>query len=89
MRAMAAMFEVRRDIDLGPRVLKRGSKISESEIDKLAPGKFGALRRTGIIRPVGVSDREAVASLRDARHGRLAQSNQAGVKALRAGGSDE
>jgi hypothetical protein len=86
---MAAMFEVRRDIDLGPRTLKRGAKISEDEVDRLAPGKFGALRRTGIIRPVGVSDREAVADLREARRGRLAQSNQAGVKALRAGGSDE
>lgn len=86
---MAAMFEVRRNIDIGPRVLKRGSKISEDEINRLAPGKFGALRRTGIIRPVGTSDRDELRERKEARHGRLAQSNQAATKTLRAGGSDE
>lgn len=86
---MAAMFEVRRDIDLGPRTLKRGTKISEDEVNRLAPGKFGPLKRTGILRPVGVSDRDLLKERREAKHGRLAQSNQAGTRALRAGGSDE
>lgn len=86
---MAAMFEVRRDIDLGPRTLKRGSRISEDEVNRLAPGKFGPLKRTGIIRLVGASDRDEMNARREARRGRLAQSNEAGVRALRAGGSDE
>jgi len=83
------MFEVRRDIDMGPRTLKRGQTISEDEVNRLAPGKFGALRRTGIIRPVGVTVREELKERKEARHGRLAQSNANGLKALRAGGSDE
>lgn len=83
------MFEVRRDIDLGPRVLKRGSRISLDEIDRLAPGKAGPLRRTGIIRPVGGSDRDEMLARRDEKHARLARSNQKQVQVLRAGGSDE
>lgn len=85
----AAMYEVRRDIDIGARVLKRGSKVSLDEIEKVAPGKSGPLRRTGIIRPVGETARDTERWRREERHGRLALSNQKQVETLRAGVADE
>lgn len=70
-------FEVRRDIDVGPRTLKRGSRISLEELERLAPGKSGPLRRTGIVRLVGETARDRIHSERDARKERLRRANQA------------
>jgi hypothetical protein len=70
-------FEVRRDIDIGPRTLKRGSRITLAELERLAPGKAGPLRRTGIIRQVGESDRERLQSKRDERKEHLHQAARA------------
>jgi len=94
------LYEVRRDIDVGPRTLKRGSRISMAELERLAPGKSGPLRRTGIVRPVGETDRERVQSNRDAKADylhRAVRADNAGLEELRghkpsqvrAGGSDE
>lgn len=60
-------YEVRRDIDLGPRTLKRGSRITLAELERLAPGKAGPLRRTGIVRLVGETDRERLQLKRNER----------------------
>ncbi len=61
------LFEVRRDIDVGPRTLKRGGRISLAELERLAPTKVGPLRRTGIVRLVGETDRERIQQNRDAK----------------------
>ena len=67
------LLEVRRDIDVGSRTLRRGSRISMAELERLAPGKSGPLRRTGIVRPVGETDRERVTARRDDRKEHLHQ----------------
>jgi hypothetical protein len=83
----AVMYEVRRDVDLGPRTLRRGQKIALDEIEKLAPGKAGPLRRTGLIRPVGGSDRGEMEWRRAQKHDRLAQSHSHEIAQLKAGGN--
>lgn len=87
-------YEVRRDIDIGPRTLKRGSRVTLAELERLAPGKVGPLRRTGVIRPVGESDRDRQRSVREERKGRLHQAARADSTVIaqfrgQAGGSDE
>jgi hypothetical protein len=86
-------YEVRRDIDIGPRTLKRGSRITLDELERLAPGKSGPLRRTGIIRLIGETDRERLHSVKDARKDRLhtaARADDARLAQFRKpGGSDE
>jgi hypothetical protein len=79
-------YEVRRDIDVGPRTLKRGSHITMAELERLAPGKSGPLRRTGIVRLVGETDRERIQSKRDERKEylhRAAQSDNARLAQFR------
>lgn len=61
------LYEVRRDIDIGPRTLKRGSHITLGELERLAPAKVGPLRRTGIIRRVGETDKDRISQRRDER----------------------
>lgn len=78
--------EVRRDIDIGPRTLKRGSRITLAELERLAPGKSGPLRRTGIVRLVGETAKDRIHSERDARKDRLrraAQADNAGLAQFR------
>jgi predicted LPLAT superfamily acyltransferase len=70
-------YEVRRDIDLGARKLKRGSRITLAELERLAPGKAGPLRRTGIVRLVGETDRERLLLKRDDRKEHLHRAAQA------------
>lgn len=70
------LYEVRRDMDLGARTLKRGTRISLAEIDRLAPGKSGPLRRTGMIRPVDGTDREEVQWRKDSKRERLHSANR-------------
>jgi hypothetical protein len=80
------LYEVRRDIDIGPRTLKRGSHISMQELERLAPGKSGPLRRTGIVRLVGETDRERLQLKRDERKEylhRAAQSDNARLAQFR------
>lgn len=82
------LYEVRRDIDIGPRTLKRGQTIRESELRALAPEKVGPLRRTGIIRPIGSTDREEIAWRTGQHKERRVAANKAGLEQLQ-GGSDE
>lgn len=82
------LFEVRRDVDLGPRTLRRGQRLPLAEIERLAPGKAGALRRTGLIRPVGTSDRDELAYQREAHKERRRQANREGLKQMQ-GVTDE
>lgn len=77
------LYEVRRDIDLGVRTLKRGARISLEEIERLAPGKSGPLRRTGIVRPVDGSDRDEMAWRHDSKKERLHTANRNGLKQTR------
>lgn len=86
------LYEVRRDLDVGARTLRRGSRISMAELERLAPGKSGPLRRTGIVRPVGETDRERLHSQRDIRKEHLhraALADNARLAQLRERGSDE
>ena len=73
----SVLFEVRRNIDVGSRTLKRGSRITMAELERLAPGKSGPLRRTGIVRPVGETVKEKLHSERDARADRLHRASRA------------
>ena len=86
------LYEVRRDVDVGVRTLKRGSRISMAELERLAPGKSGPLRRTGIVRLVGETDRERVQSNRDFRKEHLhraALADNARLAQFRERSSDE
>ncbi len=94
------LFEVRRDIDVGPRTLKRGGRISLAELERIAPAKVGPLRRTGIIRQVGETDMGRLQARRDDRKEALHRAvlaDSAGLAVLRRlkpsevrqGGSDE
>ena len=74
----ADQFEVRRDIDVGSRTLKRGSRITMAELERLAPGKSGPLRRTGIVRLVGETDRDRLQLKRNERKEYLHRANQTG-----------
>jgi len=75
--AVGEKYEVRRDIDVGPRTLKRGSRVTLDELERLAPGKAGALRRTGIVRLVGETDRDRLRDKRDSHADRMHRAAQA------------
>ena len=47
--------------------MKRGSRISLAELERIAPSKVGPLRRTGIIRLVGETDMDRLRARRDER----------------------
>lgn len=89
IRDTGPLFEVRRDFDCGPKTLRRGSRVSLAELERLAPSKVGPLRRTGMIRPVGGTDRSELQETRSDRHGRRVEANRAEVALLRAGGTSE
>ena len=81
------LYEVRRDLDCGVKTLRRGSRISLAELERLLPGKAGPLRRTGLIRPVGETDHERHSVKRDEWQQRRQAANRAGVASMR--GTDE
>lgn len=84
IRDTGPMFEVRRDFDCGPKTLRRGSRVSLAELERLAPSKVGPLRRTGMIRPVGGVDGPKEAR---AEHlARRVEANRVEADLLRAGG---
>jgi hypothetical protein len=85
------LFEIRCDLGFGKKALRRGSRVTLAELERLAPGKAGPLRRTGMIREVGLDDRAFRRQMREEKSARRLAANKAdsGVNRREAGGTDE